>query len=61
MMVECKAAAIDLNEKVFEQVLRYNQAVPVTFLIITNGNATYGWQKKGNELFEIDSLPGIIL
>jgi hypothetical protein len=60
MMVECKAAAIVLDEKVFDQVLRYNQAVPVSFLIITNGNATYGWQKKGNELFEINSLPEII-
>ena len=60
MIVECKAASVDLNEKVFEQVLRYNQAVPVSYLIITNGNATYGWQKKGNELFEINSLPGII-
>ena len=60
MMIECKAASVELNEKVFDQVLRYNQAVPVSFLIITNGNATYGWQKKGNELVEINSLPGII-
>jgi hypothetical protein len=60
MMVECKAAAVVLDEKVFEQVLRYNQAVPVSFLIITNGNTTYGWQKKDNELFEINSLPAAI-
>ena len=59
MMVECKAAAVELNEKVFDQLLRYNQAVPVSFLIITNGNTSYGWQKKGNELVEINSLPGI--
>ena len=60
MIVECKAAAVELTEKVFEQVLRYNQAVPVSYLIITNGNATYGWKKKGNELFQIDSLPVIM-
>ena len=60
MIVECKAASVELNQKVFDQVLRYNQAVPVSFLIITNGNTTYGWQKKGNELFEIDSLPVIL-
>ncbi len=60
LMVECKAAAVELNEKVFDQVLRYNQALPVSFLIITNGNATYGWQKKDNELVEINSLPEII-
>ena len=46
MMVECKAATVVLNEKVFDQLLRYNQALPVSFLIITNGNATYCWQKK---------------
>ena len=60
MMVECKAAVVELNEKVFDQLLRYNQALPVSFLIITNGNSTYGWQKKDNELVEINSLPEII-
>jgi hypothetical protein len=57
MMVECKASSVAMNEKVFEQLLRYNQAVPVSYMLITNGNYTYGWQKKGIELISIDSMP----
>ena len=57
MMVECKASSVELNEKVFDQLLRYNIAVPVSFMLITNGNNTYGWEKKGIELIAIDSMP----
>ena len=61
MMVECKASSITLEQKVFEQLLRYNQAVPVSYMLITNGNYTYGWQKKGIELIGIDSMPAMSL
>jgi hypothetical protein len=61
MMVECKASSVALDEKVFEQLLRYNQAVPVSYMLITNGNYTYGWQKKGIELISIDSMPAMNL
>jgi hypothetical protein len=57
MMIECKAAEIKLDETVLQQVLRYNISVPVSFLIITNGNLTYGWQKKDNDLHLIEELP----
>ena len=59
MMVECKASTVELNENVFSQLLRYHIAVPVSFLLITNGHYTYGWQKKGIELIAIDSMPAI--
>lgn len=57
MMVECKAPSVELNEKVFDQLLRYNIAVPVSFMLITNGSYTFGWEKKGTELIAIDSMP----
>lgn len=57
MMVECKAAEIKLDGSVLQQVLRYNISVPVSFLIITNGNTTYGWQRKDNDLHLIEELP----
>jgi hypothetical protein len=57
MMIECKAPSVDLNEKVFNQLLRYNIAVPVSFMLITNGSSTFGWEKKGIELIAIDSMP----
>lgn len=56
MMVECKAAAIEMNEAVLQQVLRYNISVPVKHILITNGNITYGWE-RGDELKEIEEIP----
>jgi len=57
MMIECKAKAVHLNDAVLEQVLRYNISVPVSFLVITNGNYTYGWEKIGVDLKLIEQLP----
>jgi hypothetical protein len=50
MMIECKATAINLNDAALQQVLRYNISVPVSFLIITNGHYTFGWERTGREL-----------
>jgi hypothetical protein len=57
MLVECKASAITLDEKVFQQLLRYHIAVPASFLVITNGHYTYGWKKTGANLKEIQQMP----
>ncbi|HEV8286326.1 MAG TPA: type I restriction enzyme HsdR N-terminal domain-containing protein [Chitinophagaceae bacterium] len=57
MMIECKATAINLNDDALQQVLRYNISVPVSFLIITNGHYTYGWEKIGADLKLIPHLP----
>ena len=57
MLIECKAKDIFLDEKVFRQVLRYNISLPCPFLIITNGDTTFGWEKQGVELKELRQLP----
>jgi len=57
MLVECKAGEIKLNQEVLMQVLRYNISTPVDFLIITNGSYTYGWEKTGEELKELQQMP----
>jgi hypothetical protein len=57
MMVECKGQEIALDQKVLEQVLRYNITVPVEYLIITNGDQCYAWQKKEERLDLITELP----
>ena len=59
MMVECKAGSVKLDEAVLQQVLRYNISVPVNYLVITNGNLTYGWEKKDNNLVLISELPAV--
>ncbi len=57
MLIECKAKDVILNEKVFEQVLRYHVSVPCSFLIITNGEEIFGWEKSGNELKVLKDFP----
>ena len=56
MMVECKAAGITLDDAVLQQVLRYNISVPVNYIIITNGEYTWGWRKADRELVAIETL-----
>jgi hypothetical protein len=37
MIVECKAADVVMDQKVFDQAARYNLTMRVPFLVITNG------------------------
>jgi len=37
LIVECKAASIKIDQKVFDQIARYNMQLKVDFLVITNG------------------------
>jgi hypothetical protein len=58
MMVECKATTVPLNEDVLHQVLRYNIAVPVKYLLITNGTECVVYMKENNKLVELAEVPG---
>jgi hypothetical protein len=57
MMIECKAPEIKLNESVLQQLLRYHISIPVGFLVITNGENSYGWEKKGMNLHLLEHMP----
>lgn len=59
MLVECKSRGVQLRQGVLEQVLRYNISVPVSYLVITNGHYTFGWQKALGELKEIREMPNL--
>lgn len=37
MLIECKAPTISIDNKVFEQAVRYNLSLKVPFLLLTNG------------------------
>lgn len=41
MIVECKAAGVKINQMVFDQIVRYNMALKVKFLLVTNGMSHY--------------------
>lgn len=57
MMVECKAMEVRLDQKVLEQILRYNMSVPVKYLIITNGVHCIGIKREGGTPEWLDVLP----
>jgi hypothetical protein len=57
LMVECKAPSIPLNEAVLQQVLRYNISMPVTYLVITNGQHTLVFEKKDRTLMPLHAMP----
>jgi hypothetical protein len=57
LMVECKAKEIALDKKVLHQVLNYNMAIPVPFLVITNGIYCYGYHRNGQTLEELEVFP----
>ena len=57
MMVECKSMKVELGASVMEQVLRYNIAVPVQYLVITNGTSCRAMEKRDIGVIELEDLP----
>jgi len=57
MIVECKEMNVLLDEKVLQQVIQYNMAVPAKYLVITNGSFSYAWQRLNNTLQVLESIP----
>jgi hypothetical protein len=37
MIVECKEPEVKINDKVFEQIVTYNMALKVPYIVVTNG------------------------
>jgi hypothetical protein len=57
MMIECKEMNVDIDENVLQQILRYNIAVPVRYLVITNGSYCMGYEKVQGRLGMLKQLP----
>lgn len=57
MMVECKAMDIQLSEAVLHQILRYNLAIPVTYLVITNGAEAVIYHRAEGRLSVLAEFP----
>lgn len=57
MMVECKSTNVQLKEDVLNQVLRYNVAMPVSYLVITNGTHCMAFKKNEQQLMPLTELP----
>jgi len=57
MLIECKAASVPLTEDVLQQVLEYGSTINAPYIIISNGNFTYGWKKENNKFEMIHLFP----
>ena len=57
LMVECKAMHIPLNQPVLDQILRYNIALPVPYMAITNGSTCAVFDKQNGKLGKLEDLP----
>jgi hypothetical protein len=57
MMIECKAPEVELSDKTIMQILRYNLAIPVPFLVITNGHYCYAASIMDGKAGWLDALP----
>ena len=57
MIIECKEMNTSLNNRVLAQVLRYHIALPAKYLLITNGKYCFGFEKKNNRFYEVDTMP----
>ena len=57
MIIECKEMNVALSEKTLDQVLRYHISLPAKYLIISNGVYSFGFEKTGEQFFEINSFP----
>lgn len=59
ILIECKGPEIAINEEVLQQVLRYNISIPSKFLVITNGNDTWCWEKIDRSIQPVNDFPSL--
>jgi hypothetical protein len=57
MMIECKAMHVPLDKTVLWQALHYNIAIPVKYLVVTNGGVCHAYMKGLMDFESIDMLP----
>ena len=57
MLVECKAMEEKLDSRVLWQVLRYNMATPVRYIVITNGAECHAFIRGVTDFESIIALP----
>jgi len=57
MLVECKEMNVPLTEKVVAQILNYNIALNVHYLVISNGRQTYAAHLNQGNYAWLNELP----
>lgn len=57
MLIECKSMDVKLEDSVLQQVLRYNIAIPVSYLVISNGHYCAAYHRTDSGLQSLDAFP----
>lgn len=57
MIVECKEMEVELSEAVIKQILNYNIALQVEYLVITNGKSTFALYIQQGKFEWLTALP----
>jgi hypothetical protein len=57
MIVECKAASVQLTQKTLDQAVRYYSALHPKFLMLYNGENCYCFKTENGSLNAMDHLP----
>ena len=57
MLVECKAMNVPLSERTIQQTLVYRSVVPSSFMLITNGHYSFGWELAGGVPVLLEAFP----
>lgn len=60
LIVECKEMNVPLSENVLRQVLHYNSKLETQYIVITNGNDTFGFNIKNQTPIVMETLPNFI-
>lgn len=57
LVIECKEPEVPIDQKVLEQILRYNSRLTAQFLILTNGHQHFGWALDSTGFKWLEQLP----
>jgi len=57
LIAECKAPDVKISREIFEQILRYNFALRVRYLLVTNGTETFLARIEGDNYTFLTEIP----
>jgi len=57
MVVECKRPEVELTQEVVDQAIRYNHALDVRYVVITNGLKTFMFERSAEGFAFMEKAP----
>ena len=57
LVVECKRPEVELTQEVVDQAIRYNNALDVRYIVITNGLKTFMFERRTDGFVFVEKAP----